>query len=368
VNEAQPVPVEHQIGLSGAFVLSDDSPYTASRRASCLGAKLMQSYAGIRIRDFEPADYPRMGAIVAAIEPERGHTPDWYRERDERWNPELLSHRLVAEVDDRLVVGWGEVGHQWWSFHPTKFGMRLNVDPPFQHRGAGSALYTRLMQLAECEWHAEVIRCQTREDRPQSVSFLEHRGFQQRNRQWEARLQLDRARMDRFADAQQRLTEQGFVVVSIAEAHQQRCEQLARDLFELEQRATRAEPGYDPDGAMQFDQFVANELDEASLVEDGSFLALDGQRLIGVSRLQRDLTQPLHLHVGFTGTDPEYGGRGIAMALKLRTLDYARAHGFAEIRTQNDAVNVGMLHINDELGFEHEPAWLIYERLVSRGS
>jgi len=326
----------------------------------------MHSAAGIRIRDFGSSDYARMGEIVAAIEPERGRSPDWYRERDERWNPDLLRHRLVAEAETGLVVGWGEVGHQWWSFHPTKFGMRLNVDPLFQQRGFGSALYVQLMQLAEGDWHAEVVRSQTRENRPHGVSFLEHRGFRVKNRQWEAVLQLDHAHTERFADAQQRLAQQGFVVVSMAEARERRGEQLLRDVFELEQRAARDEPGYDPEGAMQFDQFVANELDEASLLEEGSFVALDGERMIGLSRLRRDPAEPGQVHVGFTGTDPDYRERGIAMALKLHTLEFARAHGIAQIRTQNDATNVGMLHINDQLGFEREPAWLIYERLVPR--
>jgi GNAT superfamily N-acetyltransferase len=325
----------------------------------------MHSSTDFRIREFASTDYARMGEIVAAIEPERGRSPDWYRERDERWNPDLLRHRLVAEADDGLVVGWGEVGHQWWSFHPTKFGMRLNVDPSFQRRGIGSALYVHLMQLAEGEWHAEVVRSSTRENRPHAVSFLEQRGFRVNNRQWEAVLQLDHARMERFADAQQRLAQQGFVVLTMAQARERRGEQLLHDVFELEQWAARDEPGYDPEGAMQFDQFVVNELDEASLLDDGSFLALDGQRLIGLSRLRRDPADSGLLHVGFTGTDPDYRERGIAMALKLRTLEFARAHGFAQIRTQNDATNVGMLHINDQLGFEREPAWLICERLVA---
>ena len=320
----------------------------------------------MRVRDFAPADYARLGEIVAAIEPERGRSPEWYRERDERWNPSLLRRRLVAEMNDGQVVGWGEVGHQWWSFHPSKFGMRLNVDPPFQRQGVGSALYAQLMQQAEDEWHAQVLRCETRENRRHGVSFLEHRGFWQKNRRWEARLVLDRAHMQRFDEAQSRIAAQGIQVVSMAQAQQRQGElQMVRGLFEMEQRAAVDEPGYDPEGAMQFDQFVANELDEASRVDEGSFLAYLGQRLVGVSRLQRDLTQPLHLDVGFTGTDPQYRGRGIALALKLRTLAYARAHGFEQIQTQNDAVNVGMLHINDELGFEREPAWLVYERTVA---
>ena len=61
---------------------------------------------------------------------------------------------------------------------------------------------------------------------------------------------------------------------------------------------------------------------------------------------------------------PIYRGRGIATALtlKLRTLEYARREGFRDIRTQNETTNTAMLHINAALGFETEPAWIIFEK------
>jgi GNAT superfamily N-acetyltransferase len=85
-----------------------------------------------------------------------------------------------------------------------------------------------------------------------------------------------------------------------------------------------------------------------------------------VSRLSRDSGQPGTLHVGFTGVHPIYRGRGIATALKLRTLEYARREGFREIRTQNDTTNAAMLHINAALGFATEPAWIIFEKRFAR--
>jgi GNAT superfamily N-acetyltransferase len=273
--------------------------------------------------------------------------------------------RLMAERDG-LLVGWGDIGHTWWAFHPRKFNLRLNVDPSAQRQGIGSALFERLVRHAEAQWEPMRIGAETRENRPHSISFLEHRGFALEHRRWESCLQVSDARLERFEAAQRRLHAQGILVQTLAEARVERgADVLVRQLFELDQLASRDEPGYDPQGAMRFDQFVAFELDPSRLVEDGSFVALLDDALVGVSRLLRDHSVAGRLHVGFTGVHPAHRGRGIAMALKLRTVAFAREHGYQEIRTQNDEVNGSMLHINELLGFKLEPAWLAYGRQYS---
>jgi RimJ/RimL family protein N-acetyltransferase len=137
-----------------------------------------------------------------------------------------------------------------------------------------------------------------------------------------------------------------------------------RDLFDLELRAAPDEPAYEADTVITFEQFVAHELDAPQALPEANFLALDGDRIVGVSRLNADLANAHVLDQGFTGVDPQYRGRGIALTLKLATIDYARAHAFQEIHTQNDSENGPMLHINARLGFVKQPATLIYERRV----
>ena len=66
------------------------------------------------------------------------------------------------------------------------------------------------------------------------------------------------------------------------------------------------------------------------------------------------------LYTGFTGVRREYRGRGIAMALKLRAVDYAKSHGYREIRTWNSTLNAPMLGINVRLGFVKQPVWITF--------
>ncbi|GCE09357.1 hypothetical protein KDAU_66860 [Dictyobacter aurantiacus] len=52
-----------------------------------------------------------------------------------------------------------------------------------------------------------------------------------------------------------------------------------------------------------------------------------------------------------TGVEPEYRGRGIALALKLLVIRCARKYGVAYLRTNNDSENVPMLTVNRKLGY-----------------
>jgi mycothiol synthase len=314
---------------------------------------------GLHIRPFEDRDYERQAAIGAAISPGFDRGLPWYQHTGQHWDPGLLRMRLVAECDN-LVVGWGDVAHMWWAYHPRKFVLRLNVDPIYEHRGVGSQLYAAMMK-GLATWNPMLVEAETRENRTRSVKFLTRDGFAEHHRRWESCLFLSDAHVERSPTLSERVAQQGIEIVTFAEERALRGDRFMRDVFELEMRAQIGEPGFEL-GILTYERFVANEFDTGDTVDDGSVLAQDAHRLVGVCRLGSNPSTPGQLHVGFTGVQPEYRRRGIATVLKLRTVEFARAHGFAEIRTENDTRNVGMLHINASLGFRLESPWIIFEK------
>ena len=59
-----------------------------------------------------------------------------------------------------------------------------------------------------------------------------------------------------------------------------------------------------------------------------------------------------------------YRRRGIALALKLRGIAYAKAQGRPTIKTWNESNNRAMLAINDALGFVKQPAWIDFVKTL----
>jgi GNAT superfamily N-acetyltransferase len=313
----------------------------------------------VSLRPFEDADYGRLVAVGSALDPGYPFTPDMLRHRDATLDPRVRSLRLVADVDGQGAIGFGRVMHMWWNFHPRRYVLRIEVEPAWQRRGMGSLLFERLFAELQA-WQAEVVRSEARANRPAGVAFLERRGFVEWRRRWDS--VLDVATADEAA-LRRRALSSDITITNYPAELLRRGERLARDLYDMETLAMRDEPGMDGHAeSPSFERFRAIELDTPDALPEANFLALASEQLVGVSRVMRDLQHPDVLRQSLTGVHPDFRGRGIAHALKLRTLEFARAHGYREIRTSNDSSNGPMLHINDAVGFQRESPIIIFER------
>jgi GNAT superfamily N-acetyltransferase len=312
------------------------------------------------IRPFEPRHYERIVAIGARLDPALWPSREAMRYRDRTWSPEHRKARLVVMRADE-VVGWGQVAHMWWAYHPRRFAMRLEVDPAAQRGGLGSLLYAQLMAQLR-EWDAELVRTDARESCPQAVAWLTRRGYSEIQRRRELRLRLDHFDPLAFPDPDQLLARHGLQVATYGALRAKGGERLVRELYELEIMGGEDEPRPEQDIAMSFDRFVTQELEQRQALPDANFLAFYGERLVGVSRLERHLAHPGVLLQGFTTVHPDHRGRRTALALKLHTIRYAQAHGYREILTTNDSTNAPMLHINQALGFRQFGQRLVFER------
>jgi RimJ/RimL family protein N-acetyltransferase len=99
---------------------------------------------------------------------------------------------------------------------------------------------------------------------------------------------------------------------------------------------------------------------------DAFFIVRDGMRYVGMSYLHRDLDDPRRLLQRITAIHAEYRGRGIALALKLKTIEYAQQHGFHEIRTAVESNNPSMLAINAKLGFVRGAGLVLFEKRLTK--
>jgi GNAT superfamily N-acetyltransferase len=313
------------------------------------------------VRPATPSDYPALVAVGRAAYPDYGETVEEWRHWDTTWDhSKYFKLRLVAE-DSRRVIGYGQVNHMRWAFVPTKYRVDITVLPDVRGRGHSTALYDELA-MAVIARGGRALASAAKESMADGVRFLTKRGYREVKRDWESRLFVEGFDFTRFATAGDRVAKQGIRITTLAD--EMKLDRAAlQKAFELYEDCRMDIPSIDPPTRHTFEEFRREYIDSPDALLDAFYIAIgDDGRYLGQSNIVRSLDDPTFLWQGNTGVRRDARSKGIAMALKLRTVRYAMDRGVEHIKTWNDVNNKPMLSINEALGFAKEPAWISYEK------
>jgi GNAT superfamily N-acetyltransferase len=312
------------------------------------------------VRPFRPEDYEAVAAVSNAVFPEYAQTAEDWRHEDEHDDPKCLRGRVVAEHEGAVV---GVAGFNQWAnrFHPRKFGVYASLLPEHRGRGLGEALHQAV--LAALAPHQPIsLTAEAREDMTEAVRFLVKHGYEEKMRSWESRLALPTFDPEPFRAGAQRAYDGGIVIRTLPEL----AADPARDrkMYDLAWELQLDVPATEPPTPIDFEYYVRERLNHPDFIQEGCFVALDGEDFVGYTNFWRTSTGP-ELYTGLTGVRRAYRRRGIALALKLRALEWAKASGAPQVKTWNEQNNRGMLSINEALGFVKQPAWVVYVKTLA---
>ena len=315
------------------------------------------------IRQLTPADYPALAEILNVSYPDYPTTPDELRLEDRQREKRCRRERWVGEVDDR-VVGFGGFDQPATMYHPRRFSLMLNVLPDFQRRGIGSALYDRVAAELQ-QFDPLSLRAMAGEDMAGRIRFLEARSFREESRCWESRLEVSEFDPVSFAGAEERIRIRGIGIRTMRELETE--PDRDRKLHELVSEVQADMPNPEPYTRLSYGAFLKRMREDPTLLPDAFFVAVDRGNYIGVHFL-RSVPGSRDLMTGDTGVTKAHRRQGLALALKLRGITYARSHGHPLIRTLNDSSNRPILALNQRLGFRRGPAWVSFIKELTRPS
>ena len=327
----------------------------------------------INVRPFTEADYAAIVRVYNACEPDDPWSEADARHRDGSWDYEkYVRLRFVADTEggggggadvERGVVGYGQISHHMFAFHPRKFTIHVMVEPAARRRGAGTALYGRLLEELRAR-DALLCRFDVSETRAETIAFAAKREFREVARYWESRLALTTFDPVPFSGKAERIRQHGVVIAPVSDVHEMHpdWERRAYDLFAT---CSADEPQLDEHTIPAFETWRVRNVGDDAFVSGVSAMALDparGNAPVGLSLIYEHAALPGVLKQSFTGVLPAYRGKGIALAMKLAGIERARALGYREIRTENDSLNAPMLRINEALGFVKQPSHVTFEK------
>ncbi len=323
-----------------------------------------QRTLSLEFREFQQADYERLVAINNANYPDYPISVAERRSRDEALDRTkyLLRRFACIDLEADQIVGFGEIAHLVDMFHPRKFMANILVDPGHQCKGAGRAIYEKLNdELAGQD--AILVWAMSKEDLPQRTEFFRRRGFSERTRLWESRLDLSTADPARFGRYLEKASKEGITFTTLAEEQRHGHESLKKihELVQLINADMPREAAFTP---FSYEQWQALSLRSPRLLPEGYMIAKHGSEYVGMSNVLRNEKEPQTLSQDDTGVRREYRGRGIATALKLKVIEYGKKNGYAMVETWNDSSNAPMLAVNTRLGFKRQVGWIMMEKTL----
>jgi mycothiol synthase len=303
-----------------------------------------------------PEDYAAISAIITATDPDFAPTPQALEQEDLTLDPALNFTRFMAEDSSGRAIGTASIGYDRWNPKAGVWIMRVFVFPEFQRRGIGGILYRAILNHVE-PFPLHELKANAREDNHAAIAFLGQYGFREVWRRFQSRLETAKFDFGPYDGLEAKLETHGVRILTYPELEAD--PDRDHKLFELDLELFEDIPMDEDLVKPSFERWKADQLEPERVLKPAYFVAVQDGHYVGQSTLWTDGQRLL---TAMTGVRRTHRGLGLALALKLRGIQYAKDHGGQEITTMNDAPNAAMIGINEKLGFQRAPEWIRYAK------
>ncbi|WP_406252227.1 GNAT family N-acetyltransferase [Streptomyces atratus] len=289
------------------------------------------------VRDFLPADAQDWVRIRRAALPFMVTTPEGVTFELASAHPDKRARLLVAEEDGELI-GTAQVGLVHDSPEPGQGFCNTYTHPDRTGRGAGALLLRTAEEYLAREGATSVYTWVL--DTPSNLAFAEKHGYAPSRPAHFLHLDLAGGSLP----PRQELPP-GVELRTAADYADD-----PRPLFEADAETTADEPSDTPMELSDYEDWLNHTWRSPALDHELTSVAVVDGEVAAFSAAETDgLTRYMS---GMTGTRRAYRNRGLAKLAKNDSLHRARAAGYTDAYTGNDADNGPMLAVNQWFGYE----------------
>jgi len=299
-----------------------------------------------------PAEAADRASIHALLSRAAGDVPT--APRDEAG---YVARHAVAELGNG-VVGASVVSREPWR-EPGYYELSVVVEPDARHLGLGLELLQDAERFA-CEQGARLLAAYVHGADEGSQAFAERRGY--RLVQSFVTNELNLADYDAALLAQHvtKAEAAGYRFFNLVELGQ--TPENHERLYELNKRLAPDLPGND-DNFPTFEQYQHQIIGADWFSPGGQTIATHGTDWVGLVGIGYDADTRIADNT-FTAVDRAHRGKGVATALKAKSMEYVASLGALAIRTGNDATNGAILEVNRRMGYRSVPGVRIFHKNV----
>lgn len=247
----------------------------------------------------------------------------------------------VLAIEDGAMVGSAAGGVR--SQRRDRVFALPTVLAECRRRGAGSALYRHISDWARNEG-VEQLETWVEEDEAEGLDFARSRGFSEIER--DSRLVLELGPVEP-SDPE---PPAGVEIVTWAERPE-----LSRGIYEVAREGYPDIPGSEEEEMLPFEDWLEHDMGGPSDRADATFVAVAEDGVVGYAKLSLTNARPTIASHDMTAVKRSWRGRGIARALKLAEIAWAKQQGYELMQTTNEVRNEPMRRVNQRLGYRLAP-------------
>ncbi|MBX3142532.1 MAG: GNAT family N-acetyltransferase [Trueperaceae bacterium] len=310
----------------------------------------------LSIRPLNAEDYPATTEIFnAQNEPDHRLSNDQLRASDERLR-QRGTHLLLSAVDDRDVIGRGQISEWPDDGEPGKFWTWFFVCEDRRGTGVDSAMFDAGLELLAGRDPTSLWTC-VREDFLPTFGYLRERGYEEQFRSWGAHLVLNDLELRALATYRDAVAERGVTLRTYQElaSDPSRDAKLSALQDELEEEAPHFEP--------IIPKRHPRPSDSGVLLGSYVVAVVEGE-YVGIASLNGEEGSASMAGSGLVGVRREFRNRGIGTALLAHTSSWAKERGFSEVNAGGAGANAAMLNVVGRVGFDVEPAWVTLAKFL----
>ncbi|WP_405800398.1 GNAT family N-acetyltransferase [Streptomyces sp. NBC_01506] len=289
------------------------------------------------VRDFRREDAAAVVRVRRATVPYAVTTEEALHFAVRSAHPASKYRMLVAE-DGGEVIGTSHVGLAYDSDEPGQSRLNPHVHPDHTGKGVGSAILRAAEEYLATEGATTAYTWVN--DQPASLAFAAHRGYSP----------LRTAHFQRLDLAGATLPEPVKLPAGCSLATAADFADDPRPVFEADAEATSDEPGDVGTNLDDYEDWLNNTWQHPCLDHRLSTLVVADGRIAAFTLAHTD-GDTTYLSA-MTGTLRDYRGRALAKAAKVDSMRRARAAGYTDAFTNNDARNEPMLAVNTWFGYQ----------------
>ncbi len=329
----------------------------------------------LTIRHFKPTDaeYAAWIRVIQQCWPdEPAGTVEEMKFGDAEWRKDKLFQRFVLESEGQ-IVGVGTYLEPYWLSVSDKYQFQFDVLPEHEDGNLqGEHVFTGVENYVFRELAGRKIRglkTSVREDKDRRIGWLKKRGFTYLMRYPISKLQVADFDFEAHAGHIARVENAGYQILSL-DFLQIHDPEWHPKLYEAWVEIDLDVPSPDPPSPIPIEEFD-KMLRHPAFSPEGWAIAVvaDNHRstglgiYAGVSANNAPKSDPRIWSIWLTGVRRAHRRKGLATAMKLRSIEWARERGIREFETGNEENNP-MYQINMTLGFTPEPAWQDWEKFL----